>query len=120
MMHPPLTRRALLKGLVALSVFALPRNAAAVEPSDLGRDLARLLPHPESARSLGATYLERRPQAVSRDLLLARLGVGDARPSRPEEMLAMHQAVFRTRRVVTLLGWTLSVTELRLCALVAL
>lgn len=120
----PLTRRALLEGLVALGLSALGGNAgAAIERSpvdDLCRDLCRLLPHPESARVLGAAYLRRRPEEANRSTLLGLLGLAGERAIRSEAVLALHRADFRAGRVLTLRGWTLSLTELRLCALVCL
>ena len=125
--RPPLTRRTFLAGLAALGLAVLGRRtggaAAASQrsPTDVfWRDLVRLLPHQESARVVGAAYLRRRPEEASVSTLLGLLGLSGARPIHTRALRTRHYADFRAGRVEQLRGWTLSLTELRLCALVRL
>ena len=83
----------------------------------------------ESAAVLGAEYLRRRRHEASRKEL-CRLLTPIGRDAKPRTMLAeqqitdafasLHRQDFRDGRVLKINGWTLSLSELRVCALVYL
>jgi hypothetical protein len=116
-----LSRRRLLRalGLLGLSAAAcgpLPRRP---------RGLPVPLERHESAAVVGAEYLRRRPSEADRAILWRLLGLPDAWRGASERELATrlvdrHVDDFRSGRTLRLAGWTLSLTELRLCALVSL
>jgi hypothetical protein len=94
------------------------------------RALLRTLTHRDSAAVVGRVYLsgmpsEACPERLVRLLCHAGCGWRRALVSAPAEQLRrwMREAVrkdFETGQIVTVDGWQLSVTEARLCALVAL
>ena len=129
MRNASLSRRAALGMLArgALMAFvgapaaarARARGAGAAHtPEAPLRQIERILRSRESALALGAAYLRLRPQEASVELLLNRSGFGGAGGDAP--WTALHRDDFRCDRVVRLGGWTLSETELRLCAVVYL
>jgi len=117
----PLSRRRLLRalGLLGLSAAACgpsPRRPPA-SPVPLGRN--------ESAAVVGAEYLRRRPSEADRAILCRLLGLPDGWRTASGRELATrivdrHVDDLRSGRTLRLAGWTLSLTELRLCALVSL
>lgn len=125
-----LTRRAVLGWLALLG---LGRRAGALS-APVGDPAPRRSPlpflrHPESAAVLGREYLRTRAAEADADELARRLGLpgadltalgpAEAR-SLKEEILRRHRDDFERGRVVDLQGWILSLTEVRLCALVSL
>lgn len=105
-------------GPAAISHF-LERLAAADE---VARALRDLVSHRESAASLGRAYLAVHPAEADADRLTS-LILGPAPV--PTGKLAARvssriQADFEAGRVVTVQGWIVSPTEVRLCALCAL
>lgn len=76
--------------------------------------VARLLPHRDSARAVGRAYLDLVPDEASLARLRALLGTA------VEAMAARVRADYAQGRVMMIDGWTLSLTELRACALRAL
>lgn len=113
------SRRAIMRGALgvvagALAVFLPPAFRAIAHPLDAA--VARLLPHRASARTIGLAYLAVAPGESSAEQLRERLGsLADA--ARIAEQV---RADFAAGRVVVIDGWTLSLTEARACALVAL
>ena len=112
------------------NVLAAPFEPAAVD--HLARQLARLVPHPESARLIGAAYLAAKPQEAEVMTLIKFLcpdlnGSGlNARRQIPPRARLRRQMAARRRddysegRIVRLKGWIVTDTEARLCALAAL
>lgn len=91
--------------------------------------LVRNFRHPESAAVVGAEYLRLRPREAEEWKLHWLLGLPDARANQlsvaemreqAARFVARHRDDFRCGQVLNLDGWVLSVTELRLCALVCL
>ena len=126
-----LTRRALLRlsasiGLSAASLGALAESVGSVPADPL---VSWIFRSRESAVLLGAEYLRREPAERDlrklRELLGLRLEAA-ADPSEDEvraqaaALLERHRDDFREGRVRRIGGWTLSLTELRLCAMVFL
>ncbi|MFQ5700169.1 MAG: hypothetical protein ACE5IL_18045, partial [Myxococcota bacterium] len=120
-------RRALLRLLgCCLGGLAFPL-ASQGQQGAAARRAPGLLAHPGSAARLGRRFLEAHPAEADRERLLRTLGLprnGVARVS-PAQLEAhgrrlreLHREDFREARVVELGGWTLSLTELRLAALV--
>ena len=91
-------------------------------------EVASLFRERESAIALGRFYLGLRPEEASREVLLSRLGLSEpdvseltrdaVRTEVHARLARRHRDDFRRSRVVTVDGWVLSETELRLCALV--
>ena len=88
------------------------------------RDLVQIFPHGESAAIVGSYYLCKRPDEADEAKILALLALPDAASAEPQAVLrkivTRHRDDFRLGRVMKLDGWTLTLTELRLCALVYL
>ena len=88
----------------------------------------RLLPHRASAISIGRRYLREHPEEASPERLAGWLELPPAPTDVSLEaarrlgagLRATHRADLREGRVVQLDGWLLSITELRLAALLAL
>lgn len=113
------TRRTMMRGLlgvVAGAMAALLPSAlrAAADPPNAA--VARLLPHRASARTIGRAYLAVAPDEASIAGLRDRLGSLVT----AERLAEQVRTDFATGRVVEISGWTLSLTEARACALVAL
>ena len=135
-----LTRRTILQLLGWSGLFALSDvvSSAAAESasgaSEVPASSGRLPYYPdrESAAAVGTAFLHLRPGEANAQALLAKLGLppASASPASPEwpmverahivGLVAAHSSDFRQRRIVRLAGWMLSLTELRLCALVEL
>jgi hypothetical protein len=104
-------------------------DGAAAAPTAPGDDLTAWLRHARSAAVVGREYLKIAPReadaAVLRHLIgddramAAATGRASARAMR-EHLRTRARQDFEDGRIVTLQGWILSVTEARLCALVAL
>jgi hypothetical protein len=123
-----MTRRVLL-GRLAWLALATRASAASALPRAPQRRSALLLRHPESAAVLGREFLRTRPAEADARELARRLGLpgpdlgalapGAARSCKGE-ILRRHRDDLERGRVVDLHGWILSLTELRLCALLSL
>ncbi len=104
------------------------RRGTALSPTT--GDPLGLLVHAQSAAAVGRAYLDANPEEADSKRLLERLKIPKSMLGRSvsDADLAAHRdrlraavrADFRAGRVRELSGWTLSVTELRLAALVAL
>ena len=118
-----------------LFAFARPCRAWAIltaqrKGSTLGPGLVQLLRHKESARIIGLEYLRGAPQEahvqtlidlLSSDFTQSPIGPHKSDTTRLREFLRLQtQQDFEAGRIVRLQGWMISVTEARLCALVAL
>lgn len=117
-------------GCGAVPLRSLAAESAA-EPvrADGSDEWLRLLPHRQSAVAIGRRFLRLRPSdadsgRLRRLLGLERAATGELSAARfeahRERLRALHREDFRRGRIVELGGWTLSLTELRLAALVAL
>ena len=114
-------RRRFLRLLVgwglALSTAALGGRPRAAEVERLGEMLGDLA----SASVLGAEFLRLRPEEARVDLLQRLLQLPTAPVARRgafvRQLARRQRSDFREGRIVELRGWTLSETELRLCAL---
>ena len=132
-----LTRRTILQLLGWSGLFVLSDvvSSAAAESASQGPASSGRLPYypdRESAAAVGTAFLHLRPGEANAQALLAKLGLppASASPASPEwpmverahivGLVAAHSSDFRQRRIVRLAGWMLSLTELRLCALVEL
>jgi hypothetical protein len=112
------------------NVLAAHSEHAAVD--HLARQLATLVPHPESARQIGAAYLVAKPQEADVMTLIEFLCPDLNRRSLNERLQAPPRAQLRQQlaarrdddfsegRIVRLKGWIVADTEARLCALVTL
>jgi hypothetical protein len=129
-MRNAFTRRRLLAALWAAGALlpALRRAHGLVAAPDPATRLVGLLRHRDSARIIGAAYLSTRPEeADARKLVEYILGADRAPPvmdrmSDTELRAWLRQRLgrdFATDRIVSLDGWLLSATEVRLCALAA-
>jgi hypothetical protein len=123
-------------GLTAVHVLGLKNVLAAhsehAAVDHLARQLARLVPHPESARRIGAAYLAAKPQEADVMTLIELLcpelngrGLNKGLQTPPRAQLRQQLAArrnddFSEGRIVRLKGWIVADTEARLCALVAL
>ena len=115
----------LLAGSTLGSLVTPPRAHA-----DLITDLTRILADKRSARVIGGAFLRRFPQESELETLVdAICGGGSQRsamaairqPGRRRELVVQQiRDDFASGRVLVLEEWTLSATEARLCALVAL
>ncbi len=123
----------LIGGALSLSGLWCPGRVAAerLTPSDaLTLKLARVSRCPESAKRVGAVYLQNTPAEAHPDTLVACLCVGGGLRKSELTQASVKQLRFRfaklirddfaNDRMVSLDGWMLSTTEARLCALVAL
>ena len=99
------------------------------EASAAAGELGWLFESPKSAAIVGAHYLEAVPEDRDDARLREQLDLpaaGSAPASQDgasallHSLLARHLDDFREGRVVRLVGWTLSRTEVQLCALVSL
>ena len=89
--------------------------------------ITELLRHPDSARRIGATYLQQHGDAALRQIDLRSI-VGTASPAATRDNRREHLKVIRTRirrdfaegRTVNVDGWILSETEVALCVVAAL
>lgn len=132
-------RRALLNALLALPVLGVSAApAAGAAPSTAAHLTTAFFSRRHSAAVLGQAYLLQRPEEASVDrleaLLLSRRNLellseagvagGDLGATRPQELKKAFQALrrrdFDDGEVLQIDGCMLSVTELRLCALMAL
>jgi hypothetical protein len=110
-----------LRSLAALGATSSDRTV----PSDAA---LRLLRHRASAAAIGHQFLREHPNEADRDRLRGLLALPSFAGDLPWTEIARHRARlraihredFRSGRVVDLGGWMLSLTELRLAALVAL
>lgn len=75
-----------------------------------------LLAHEADAKIIGRAYLALRPREASPALLRDLLSFGDS----PEALAGQVFQDFRSGFVVSIEGWTVSETEARACALLAL
>ena len=116
-------------GLLGFSIKALFFTRPTFDPGGPSlRPLMHILRHPQSAAIVGGEYLRLRPGEADVSILgrllelpLVNLSnVDAARRTLSNEFVARHRKDFRTGQVLKINGWTLSVTELRLCALVHL
>lgn len=124
-MTTPFTRRTFLAGAGLLSAAAatgglhmIRRQALTTWATDIGRSSA--------ARDLGVEYLHRHPEEADESVLLSHLGqmVKVFPPSTgtwadPDRLHARIRLDFQDTDLVSLGGWRLARTELRLCALAA-
>ena len=110
-----------LAGFPELGAIAARASSRGALREALGSPLAAR----ESAAAVGDAFLRRRPEEADAPALRRRLAL----PSCPVQELpaairlrlgASHREDFRAGRVCELRGWTLSETELRLCALLHL
>ncbi len=138
MSGPKLHRRGILKWcLSAATVAPVAMNAtaarsAATRPDDpLVRALVGLFAHRDSAAVIGRAFLLRYPEEADAELLIRRITghradalaatAGARRRGALRKALQSHyRHDFDTGRTRTIHGATLSLTELRLCALVAI
>jgi len=133
MSEAALRRREFLQRLGTGALSALALSGAASAPLSCARSgdplldvLSTLFDDPESARAVGAAYLEQAPAEADREQLLARLTGGRVAAYRelavadPAALLkrvrVQHRDDFEAGRVASVRGWTLSLTEARVCA----
>lgn len=124
------TRRAVLRLLSAAGLGLALRSSgkrfahATPKEDPTGKAWANLLRGGDSALRVGADYLRRQPDEADAGRLRRLLGLaasdlpGEPGPSEIAALAARHREDFRAGRVVQLDGWVLSVTELRLAALI--
>ncbi len=128
-----LTRRRFLGALTVAGTWLLARRLGPLRTlgqmagqEGLASRLVQLFRSPASAACIGQAYLQQAPHEGQERRLLARLCPAGRRwhmadASQLHRMLREQQADdFAQGRVVLVHGWTLSVTEARLCALAAL
>ncbi len=125
-----LSRRAILRLLGWSGLFTLSGQLArAAQPTSASRSEIQLYARPESAAAVGAAFIrlhpdEAEPAALLRLLELpARTGSLASSVIESQHLVRLRQRVrrdFREGQVTKLRGWTLALTELRLCALVHL
>jgi hypothetical protein len=133
--HSDVSRRSVLRLLtwwIGLGASPLRSLAAVGEPAGDRRDAfdsaLRLLPHRTSAAAIGRHFLREHPAEADAERLFGLLGLPSLAGalSRSEienhrdRLREIHRQDFRSGRVIELGGWTLSITELRLAALVTL
>ncbi len=125
-----LSRRAILRLLVWSGFFTLSGPLArAAQATSASRSEIQLYARPESAAAVGAEFLRLHPDEAEPAALLRLLGLPARTGSLASSMIEcqhlarLRQRVrrdFREGQVTKLRGWTLALTELRLCALVHL
>ena len=131
MKEPMLARRSLLAFVAFGTLAAMLRSSFGREARRrLDDKLISIFSHQESARVVGWTYLSRRPQEASRDALLAHLSYDlNLRQwlARGGSLEALRQCIrrkawdeMRKQQTLRIAGYQISVTELRLCALISL
>jgi len=121
-MAKQIARRMLLRvlGLAGLTLALDPRAAEAIPARARVTRLTGLLADAASARQVGQAYLQQAPGEADRERLTAELIARfNDDPSR-EALTACCRADLADGRTVTVNGWVLSQTEVRLCALAAL
>jgi hypothetical protein len=130
------SRRHFLAGILWALLVALRSNHAwAALTEQRGRmpfnsRLVTLLKHEESARIIGHEYLRMAPHEANVHVLLglislghtdSSIGTSDQNPESLREQLQLRTCRdFEEGQIVKIRGWMLSLTETRLCALVAL
>jgi hypothetical protein len=129
------SRRVFLRLLFAVGLSADLSAAAATTGIDgntqdrLTRRLSRLFTDKDSARAVGARYLARFPQEANVRLLTALICGSTERmwqladldtPILRQALARQNIEDFSSGRTVVVDGWTLSETEARLCAIVAI
>jgi hypothetical protein len=128
-------RRWILRGIAALGAIRITR-ALAVAPMRPSRDpvvehLLSYLTSPSSAQVIGREYLVTHPEEQSIQRLMESIvpsaadidAAVDGRLLRVSVHRYIHSRIlsdFEVGDVIQLQGWILSVTEVRLCALIAL
>lgn len=130
-----LSRRRLMQGTIAICCVMLAPRLRRDAPHDddieheVGRRLAKVFGHPDSARRVGMEYLRKRPQDADIRVLIRHL-VPD--PRRLQALRACDRETlgrflaesmrrdFQRGKIMSVDGWILSETELRVCALSAL
>jgi hypothetical protein len=112
-----LVRRRLLKTLLLVALWTTAPGAARAGARRRSAPPVPLRAR-DSAAVVGAEYLRRRPWEAGRATLRRLAGLGD--PDGVAGVVARHLDDLRAGRVLRLAGWRLSLTELRLAALVAL
>lgn len=114
--------------LVSLPASVLAQPAGNLSPNLISR-LGRFYSNRESARVIGRRYLDLAPGEAAPERLMAlicRSGENGTRLARAnteqlrEILLDQQRTDFARGRTVTIDGWVLSETELRLCALAAI
>ena len=131
-----LNRREVLQVLgwwIAVSATPLPSRAEEENPAasvGLGpaaEESTRILAHTRSAVRIGHAYLKAYPDESDLDRLRGALGLpgegalrADAVTAHRRRLREVHRQDFREGRVRELAGFTMSLTELRLSAIVAL
>jgi hypothetical protein len=125
---PPLRRRWFIGGVAfTMSMWrsgapAVPRSESACER--MRKKLISLLHEPERARKVGAVYLRSPPGRLNPPTGLAETMLAEMGPNAGDEAIR-RDIVARIRRelqdvqVISLDGWIMSLTEARLCGLVA-
>lgn len=138
MMNDPMDRRTFLQWLTAVAVAPILRQLEQLGISDGQRDgstvaiaqrLIQAVDHRGSARAVGRAYVATRPPERTLQRVLTAL-TADRFPPRmvlradPQTLrVRVREALrddFARGRTVSVHGWVLSLTEARLCALVAL
>ena len=115
--------RAVSAALAAFSAAALPQRPHADESRIAEQRLANLFHDKAAALAVGRRHLERYPDEGDRLVLLAALfpgGLPAADTALRSQLARQRQRDFETGRVVILDGWTLAISESRLCAMVEL
>jgi len=127
--------RRLIQGAIAICFVMLAPRLRRDKPLDdsiehvVGRRMAEIFGHPDSARRVGMEYLRERPQDADIRVLIRHL-VPD--PRRLQALRECDRAAlgrflaestrrdFQRGKTMSVDGWILSETELRVCALSAL
>lgn len=120
-------RREFLAGAVSAALAAFGAALARRRPYDdelrIAERVANLFHDKAAALSVGRRHLERYPDEADRLLLVALLfpgGLPTSDAALRSDLARQRQRDFETGRVVYLDGWTLSVSESRVCAMVEL
>jgi len=134
MTDPELHRREFLKHLGAASALAASGSVTAVLACGESRDpllvaIEGLFDDPEAARTVGAAWLAERPAPMDSTRLLAALAddrVDEVRALARSDPAALHARLrerhrmdFEADRTTEVGGWVLSITEARVCGLLA-
>lgn len=121
------TRRRLFLGMLNLpliAVFSATRASSLDPDEELERHLLGLLSDPHAAAAIGTEYLNSSARSWQRAELVRALRPQGERVADRRQLatwlLERQRDDFGADRTVTLQGWTLSLTEARLCALTAL
>ena len=121
-----LTRRAVLRGLVAGGVSAVFISPLVVACTDDGGSSAsdpqaQAGGTQEGIANIGRRYRQERPEEDDREVLIERLGIGAI--TSPDDLRALDGQIaedYGAGRTVRIDGWVLSVTECRAAALLSL